>query len=240
MVKWDLPEIISTFEDLDRFARHPRLEHAIFRGVRDADAHLLVPSAARIPQPRTPKPRTPKQAQRLERRMFESFVRLAMPYLVPPYPRNNWEWLALAQHHGLPTRLLDWTYSPLVAAFFAVEPGPNYSGDGAIYAALDVPTAKETDNPFDTTHVQRYRPSHITPRIVAQKGLFTVHSCPCDPFISSSSGTVKVRILKARVLASSRASLREDLYRYGVSRGSLFPGRDGLAAEIAWWHPSRR
>ena len=81
----------------------------------------------------------PHTKARLEEHLLRNFIRYSRPLLATP-PINEWELLVLAQHHGLPTRLLDWTYSPTVAAHFATL-GPETEADRIIQAG---PTPEPT------------------------------------------------------------------------------------------------
>jgi hypothetical protein len=75
-----------------------------------------------------------------ERHLLRNFRKFARSRAVPS--DSVWNWLTLAQHHGLPTRLLDWTFSPYVALHFATDHPAEYEKDGVIWC-LDYVAAHE-------------------------------------------------------------------------------------------------
>jgi len=211
--------MIAGVSDLLGVLREWEGKPSIFRGVgRAGDA--LIPSIGRCPvSPKTTRPKT-------EQRLFKRFKEQVLPYL-SFMPRDDWEWLAVAQHHGLPTRLLDWTRNPLAALYFAVE--QDIGQDSAVYVfgpkiVLDKATSPD---PFAITQVMRFQPPAISDRIVQQAGLFTAHPDPSVPFEDTS-------LTKLIVPQSAQRNLKKELFKLGVTRGSLFPGFDGAVVDITW------
>ena len=68
-----------------------------------------------------------------ERRALSEFKRRARIFL-QSRPSSDWEWMVIAQHFGLPTRILDWTENPLVALYFSIRESEEASCDGTLFA----------------------------------------------------------------------------------------------------------
>jgi hypothetical protein len=106
----DLIDKVTPTEPDPRSGR--RRDTGVYRGASDACRGLLT-SLDRLGGVEPPHTKAA-----LEEHILRNFIRYSRPYFANP-PANEWELLVAAQHHGLPTRLLDWSYSPLVAAHFA-------------------------------------------------------------------------------------------------------------------------
>jgi hypothetical protein len=120
-----------------------------------------------------------------------------------------------------------------VAAFFACDDA--YDREGVIYAMRNPHVLKDHgQSPFAIAQVMRYRPRHISARIRAQQGLFSVHPEPATPLpIGKSAGIDVQRIVVAK---DYKAQLVWDLARFGVHKAMLFPDVDGLAGHIRWMY----
>ncbi len=210
---------IKSFNDLHDAVQRYGKKTIIYRGVKKV-SHRLIPDVGRYDAFES------STIEKAEKHMLRLFKERAVPHL-SFRPRNDWEWLAIARHHGLPTRLLDWTRNPLVAAYFAVE--KKYDGDSVVYAyhSQEFILTTKYKSPFDVDHIGKFIPSHLTTRITAQVGVFTIHPKPNEPFKSSAIDRL---IIKSTV----REVLKWTLYKYGIHRGSLFPDLDGVARHIKW------
>ena len=209
-----------------------------FRGQKKADWPLL-PTLAR-------------KTRDLEKEadLVAKFKQNASLLLSSSLPRSEWDWLTIMQHHGVPTRLLDWTENPLVGLYFAAESFRNF--DGALWilrpVELNGVSQISPDYPqyipnFEDDAVSSYKPSVLerekvsrlkpiavigprnTPRMQAQLGAFTVvHR---DPIPIESVGDGR-HIIKYQVPSAAKETIRRELKLIGISKFQLFPELQSL------------
>ncbi|MBD2745940.1 FRG domain-containing protein [Microvirga sp. BT688] len=173
-----------------------------------------------------------------ERDLFYQFKREAVRY--EDRVGTDLEWLALAQHHTLPTRLLDWSTNPLVAAWFACE-NESSTEPGAIHM-INVPADKRLEHvlipdPFDRrlSNVMLIQVPPRVGRITAQQGLFSLHPDPTldwKPGPSLSYDTFPIPV-------AAKPFFRQALHAFGINRGRLMVDLDSLCATLSWKYRTR-
>lgn len=196
-----------------------------------------------------------------EERVLRIFKRKAHQYLAqPPAAGDDFQWLALMQHHGAPTRLLDFTWSPYVAAFFALTKS---LGDGCVWALNPERVSRErtrvssgrvtiTPAKVDPNKPGNFRkhflrgqapflwvgePGMMNRRLIAQSGTFAVPGLLHKPIEDILSGYPEPQNILAKFILPSdkvrEKGLRE-LYRMNITWATLFPDLDGLARSLGY------
>lgn len=215
-----------------------------FRGQANKE-WKLIPSLFRHPK-----------GLRGEQAMIKVFKQRSRPYLLDR-PTSDWEWLFLMQHHRLPTRLLDWTQSPLAGLFFALFDKANHdSEDGALWFLDPVALNRQAGHrrlfaqellAFDVDAVlTSYLPDEInpqapnfpvaaigprnSPRMVAQAGVFTITHA--EPTAIEEVGDAN-HVWRMIIPANAKVSLRRELSLLGISEELLFPDLDRVAQAAA-------
>ena len=149
---------------------------------------------------------------------------------------NDWELLSIAQHTGLPTRLLDWSHSPLVALFFCCS--ENLEKDGAVFIyPADKYILTENKSPFTLkSEIIFFQPTTSNDRLANQYGYFSIHNNPKNEFNSKSKYGELEKIIIPKKL---KKDLIVMLNQYGINYLSLFPDLDGLAKHLSWFYQSQ-
>lgn len=157
-------------------------------------------------------------------------------------PDQNGAFFNLLQHHGYPTPLLDWSYSPYVAAFFAFRDRPiGYEGDEVVRIYVfnnqewqqRYSQIRNLDPPFPHLSVMEFI-AIDNPRLVPQQAATTVTKLhDIEAYILEKETETGVRFLEAiDIPANEREVAMRDLRFMGITAGSMFPGVDGVCEEL--------
>lgn len=178
-------------------------------------------------------------------RQFKSIAHLFINTL--PKERDDLEWLSIMQHYGAPTRFLDMTFSPYVAAFFALENGHD---DCCIYALNHKYFTKFDEKRFNGREYQKkvfqshqkgtksfffpYEPKMKNERAFSQQGLFLVSSTNYETYDDIFAVYPKASFACVKYIISKGMRLEglKKLRLMNISSATLFPGIDGFARSL--------
>src|SRR5215472_181892 len=223
-------------------------QHWAFRGQRDASLPLYSALSRYLIAYGIHPQAWPAQ----EERILRIFKRKATHFLENvPDRTDDFEWLALMQDHGAPTRLLDFTWSPYVAAFFALH---NATAEAAVWACnpfeiANIERVKQEMDPGKSGSFRKYflpgtepivwmgEPYEMNRRLIAQSGTFIVPGVVDQPIehILQNYPNPKRTLMKFLLPVDKiRDKGMNELYRMNITQATLFPDLDGLARSLAF------
>lgn len=232
---------ISEYDGL--MASGGRFSSWAFRGQADAGWSVHSSLSRHLTSFNVSAPIWPKQ----EARIIRVFKRKAHLYLNHvPGDEDDFQWLSLIQHYGGPTRLLDFTWSPYVAAYFALELARGDSavfavdtsriGKASVFSDLRTPGLFQSDYLPGTNRILTYgEPALLNRRITAQHGTFLVPGVldlALEQLIDEVVGGDA--IVKVVLSQAMRSDAMRALYKRCVENATLFPDLNGLAASLRY------
>lgn len=236
MDKIKIKSVSEYLENVNSFEQQ-HIAQWVFRG-QGNDEYDLIPSLFRIDLENTF-----IDWKDLEEYMLKVFEREARPFS-EFQPNDALELLSIAQHHGLPTRLLDWSTNPLVALFFAVEDYKSEVKNSAVwcYGFPSTHNCHPTSTRIDKRLTlekgnQIIFPTHVSPRITTQSGCFTLHDLPegREKFVPFNQQADIFGMLDLFVINKKyRKKILDELYELGYHHGLIYPGLDGISKRIKY------
>lgn len=174
----------------------------------------------------------------VEIEMLEDLKRRASLLIKHPLA-TDWDWLVLAQHFGLKTRLLDWTSNPLVALWFSCINHDSLKTSSYVYmlSANNNMLIDTNESPFKIPRTRILRPSLNNERIVSQSGWFTAHkySHKAKKFVSlETRSETKEQITEIEISSNFKTEFLEKLSIFGVNNRTVFPDLVGLCYHLNW------
>lgn len=214
---FELGELESMFGLFCRTEESEETPQRVFRGEPCVYEHTyLLPKVGRQSIPGTEEGKISH-----EEVLLNQFLRLGRPHYTNLSSRL--EELTLAQHYGLPTRLLDWTYNPLVALYFATE---NTHADGVVYyKTAEGNSPLKGSDPFSIDETYWFMPDYFDQRLAAQMSVFSIQPDPCERVDTSE-------ITRVVVKKEAKQNIRACLHSFGVFKRTLFPSLDSIASEL--------
>lgn len=246
---------IRSWDEFEEFLNDKMYRRWIYRGQADANWYLessYLRYARELNPIIRPKSKKLSLLNKFEKVMFRKFKDQAHLYFTKlPDKNSTVEWLALMQHHGTPTRMLDWSFSPYIALFFAVESAESkfsvYCFNHVKFKQIDTDYFKQIDEDFellkkevfidrrgDKGFMYAYEPPFKHERIVAQQGLFTISSTNYQSYerIIDEYTTRKDIIMKLNFPPKMIPIAIKKLIHMNINAETLFPGIDGFCRSL--------